>query len=441
MKQTVSLSPLFTDLYQLTMGAAYLGSGIHSDATFSLYIRDCPSDRNYFVSAGLEAVLAGLKNFRFSEDDILYLKSKNLFEDAFIKYLKVFRFSGDVVALPEGSIFFRDEPILEITAPIIESQLVETFILNAVGLPVLVASKAARCKSVSGDRGLIDFSLRRTQGVDSGLKVARSSYIAGFSATSNVLAGKQFHIPISGTMAHSFVLAFDSELSAFRAYARIFPHNCVLLIDTFDTLEGAKNAVKVAKEMAEKGLTLRGVRLDSGDMADLSKKVRIILDNAGLPHVNIFASSGFDEFKIQKVLAKGARIDAFGVGTKLGVSADAPYLDIVYKLVQRGDYPVRKLSPGKKTLAGKKQVFRCFDESGLMKADVIGKRDESIRHARPLLEKVMENGRCLKPGPTLETIKKEFEKNFSTLPERYKDLEKTASYPVTLSPALQDLQK
>jgi len=435
-----SLSALTTDLYQLTMGAAYFNTHLSANATFSLFIRDCPSDRNYFVSAGLEDVLEGLENFRFSKDEIQYLRSTKLFPQSFLDYLTGFRFTGEARALPEGSIFFKDEPILEITAPVIEAQLVETFILNAVGFPVLCATKAARCVSVSGGRQLIDFSLRRTQGIDAGLKVARNSFLAGFAATSNVLAGKRYNIPISGTMAHSFVLAFADEMSAFRAYAKVFPHNSVFLIDTYDTLSGARNAVTVAREMEKKGTSLKGVRLDSGDMVNLSQKVRTLLDGTGLSHVNIIASSGFDEYKIRDTIAKGARIDAFGVGTKLGVSADAPYLDIVYKLVQMGDHPVKKLSPGKKTLAGEKQVFRLTDDKGRMKGDIIGTRHEAMDEARPLLEKVMEKGNRVKPPPSLDAVRKQFEIHFKSLPDQYKVLDHRAPYPVTLGKALEALQ-
>ncbi len=437
---TQGLSPLFTDLYELTMGAGYFESHMSKPATFSLFVRDYPPYRNFFVAMGLEDVLNGLETLHFSKSDVAYLRSTGLFSSAYIDYLERFRFTGDVVALPEGTIFFPNEPVLEITAPVIEAQLVETFVLNAVGYPTLAASKAARCKIAARGRQLIDFSLRRTPGIDSGLKAARSFYLTGFSATSNVLAGKYFNIPVSGTMAHSFVMAFEDEYDAFLAYSRIFPDNAVFLIDTYDPLEGAKNAVRAAREMEKNNTRLKGVRLDSGDMVDLSIKVRDILDRAGLLYVKIFASSGFDEYAIEDVLSKGAKIDAFGVGTKLGVSADAPYLDVVYKMVRFGEQVVRKKSPGKSTLAGEKQVFRQYDGKGLIREDVIGTRDEKISDAVPLMIKVMDKGRPVESYPSLESLRKEFEKNISVLPEKYKALSRCEPFPVRISSKLNELQ-
>jgi nicotinate phosphoribosyltransferase len=433
--------PLFTDLYELTMAAGYFAHRVFDAATFSLYIRDVYSTRNFFVAAGLEQVLDELAGFRFSDDDIDYLKITGRFSTDFLAFLKQLCFTGNVYAMPEGTVFFANEPVLEVTAPIIEAQLLETFLLNAVGFQTMIASKAARCIHAAAGRPLIDFSLRRTQGQDAGLKVARSTFIAGFTATSNVLAGKIYGIPISGTMAHSYVGAFDSERDAFFAYSETFPDHCIFLIDTYDTLEGAKNAAAVAREMKKKGHTLLGVRLDSGDTVTLSQGVRKILDDAGLHDVKIIASSGFDEFKIARVLSEGALIDAFGVGTKVGVSADAPFVDVVYKMVRFHDRDVRKLSPGKVTLAGEKQVFRGKDARGYFVEDILGVRDERISEGEPLLEKVMEHGNVLHPHPALEEIRKRFELNFSRLDEKYKSIHDRAVYPVKLSTRLQDLQK
>jgi nicotinate phosphoribosyltransferase len=432
--------PLFTDLYELTMAAGYFAHRVFDTATFSLYIRDVYSTRNFFVAAGLEQVLDELAGFRFSDEEIDYLKTTGRFSVDFLSFLKQLRFSGDVYAMPEGTVFFADEPVLEVTAPIIEAQLLETFLLNTVGFQTMIASKAARCIHAAAGRPLIDFSLRRTQGQDAGLNVARSTFIAGFTATSNVLAGKIYGIPISGTMAHSYVTAFDNERDAFLAYFETFPDHCIFLIDTYDTLEGAKNAVAVAKEMKKKGQTLIGVRLDSGDTVSLSQGVRRILDDAGLYNVKIFASSGFDEFKIAKVLSDGARIDAFGVGTKVGVSSDAPFVDVVYKMVRFKDRDVRKLSPGKVTLAGEKQVFRKMNSKGYFVEDIIGVRDEHILEGEPLLEKVMENGKVLCAHPLLEEIRKRFELNFSRLDEKYKVINDATVYPVKLSRRLKKLQ-
>ncbi|MEA1946295.1 MAG: nicotinate phosphoribosyltransferase [Thermodesulfobacteriota bacterium] len=433
--------PLFTDLYELTMAASYFAHQVFSTATFSLFIRENYLQRNFFVAAGLEDVLNELAASRFSEQDIKYLQTTGIFSKDFLSYLAGLRFSGKILAMPEGTIFFANEPVLEVTAPIIEAQLSETFLLNTIGFQSMIASKAARCIHVAGNRPLIDFSLRRTQGQDAGHKVARSTYISGFAATSNVLAGQMYGIPISGTMAHSYVEAFSGELVAFSAYSETFPDNSIFLIDTYNTIDGAENAVTVAKQMKENGHSLIGVRLDSGNMADLSQKVRKIFDDAGLSDIKIFASSGFDEFKIAKVIAEGAKIDAFGVGTKVGVSADAPYLDVVYKMVHFKDRDVRKLSPGKITLAGEKQVFRKSDQNGRYLEDIIGLRDDIMDQGKPLLKKVMENGEILQSHPPLQTIQDRFKKNFALLDDRYKSILEHNAYPVKLSSPLQTLQE
>lgn len=440
MRSAQRIGPLFTDFYELTMAAGYYEHRLFSDATFSVFVRNYPINRSYFVAAGLEDALRGLAAFRFSDSELSFLKKTGHFSNDFISYLKRLRFTGRIHALPEGTIFFAGEPVMEVTAPIIEAQLIETFLLNTLGLQTILVSKAARCVYAAEGRPLIDFSLRRTQGRDAGMKIARSTYIAGFDRTSNVLAGKVYGIPLSGTMAHSFISAFDREIDAFAAFSKTFPHHSVFLIDTYDTIEGAHNAVKVAKEMEKRGASLAGVRLDSGDMVVLSRKVRRILDDAGLHQVKIFASSGFDEYKIADVIAGGAKIDAFGVGTKVGVSNDAPYFDIVYKLVRYKDRNVRKLSSDKITLAGEKQVFRQSDKKGRYIGDVIGLRDETIENHSPLLEKAMENGKPLRPNPSLQIIRERFKSNFAFLDEKYKTLEGHASYPVKLSTRLEELQ-
>jgi len=441
MRKDQLAGPLFTDLYELTMGACYYAHRVFDTATFSLYLRDVRATRNFFVAAGLEDTLNELADFHFSKEEIQYLNSTGFFQDDFLSYLSELRFSGNIHALPEGTIFFANEPIIEVTAPIIEAQLLETFLLNTIGFQTMIASKSARCIHAADGRALIDFSLRRTQGRDAGLKVARSTFISGFAATSNVLAGKIYGIPVSGTMAHSYVSAFKNEQDAFFAYFDTFPDNSIFLIDTYDTLEGAKNAAVVAKEMKRRGHALVGVRLDSGDMAALSREVRKILDDAGLLDVRIFASSGFDEFKIEKVLSQGAKIDAFGVGTKVGVSADAPFVDVVYKMVRFKGQDKRKLSPGKITLAGAKQVFRKTDHSGRYIEDILGLREEKIDAGEPLLEMVMENGRPTRPHPALQTLRKRFEMNFSCLDKKYKSLGTRTTYPVKLSRRLKDLQE
>jgi nicotinate phosphoribosyltransferase len=431
---------LLTDLYQLTMAACYFDQGMNGEATFSLFIRKYPANRGYFVAAGLAEALAYLETLRFSEDDLAYLKGTGLFRTPFLDYLKQVRFTGEVYALPEGSIFFKDEPILEVSGPILEAQLAETFIINAVSLQTMVAGKAARSVYAAQGRPLIDFSLRRTQGTDAGLKVARASYLAGFQGTSNVLAGKLYGLPIFGTMAHSYISSFGREIEAFRAFSRVFPQITTLLIDTYDNIAGAKNAVRVAQEMEARGERLQYVRLDSGDMAAISKEVRRLLDDNGLGYVRILASGSYDEHRIAQVLAAGAQIDSFAVGTKMGVSADAPYFDIAYKLVKYAARPVMKLSTGKVTLVDKKQVYRYYDGQGKMDRDVIALRDEAVAGAEPRLFPVMRRGEIIRPQPDLNDSRKYFQDQIARLPEPYKAFQEPPSYPVALGPGLLDLQ-
>ncbi len=431
---------LLTDLYQLTMAACYFDHGMHDEATFSLFIRKYPPNRGYFVAAGLAEALHYLETLRFAADDLAYLESTGLFSGKFLDYLQGVRFTGEVFALPEGSIFFKDEPVLEVSAPIIEAQLAETFIINAVSLQTLIASKAARSFHVAQGRPLIDFSLRRDQGTDAGLKVARASYLAGFRGTSNVLAGKLYGLPIFGTMAHSYITSFLREIEAFRVFARLFPGIATLLIDTYDNIAGARKAVQVAKEMEARGERLQYVRLDSGDIAAISKDVRKILDENGLEYVKILASGGFDEFKMAQVLAAGGKVDSFAVGTKMGVAADAPYFDCAYKLVKFAGRPVMKLSTGKVTLVDKKQVHRRYDAQGRMRGDTIALRDEVLPIGSPLLRKSMAGGRVAAPLPTLQESREYFLSQFALLPDSYKSLEDPARYPVDLSPGLQELQ-
>jgi nicotinate phosphoribosyltransferase len=323
---------LLTDLYELTMAQSYFQSGKFETATFSLFIRSYSTHRGYFVAAGLEDVLEFLQDFSFDAAAIDYLHSSGMFADEFLDFLRDLRFTGEVRAVPEGRLFFKDEPILEITAPIIEAQIVETFVINQINLQSLVATKAARCVHAASGRAVVDFSLRRTQGIDAGMKVARSSYLAGCSGTSNVLAGMRYGIPTVGTMAHSFVSSFGHEIDSFRSFVASFPENSVLLIDTYDTEAGARKAVEVAREMAAKGQRLRGVRIDSGELGELARKVRRILDDAGLSDVKIIGSGGLDEYDLAKLSEMNAPYDSYGVGTKMGVSGDAPWFDIAYRI-------------------------------------------------------------------------------------------------------------
>ncbi|RLA97837.1 MAG: nicotinate phosphoribosyltransferase [Deltaproteobacteria bacterium] len=432
---------LVIDLYQLTMAASYFEQKMSAPATFSLFIRAYPPNRNFFIAAGLEELLVFLENFRYQKGDLEYLDTLGLFKPDFLDFLGSLKFTGQVRAMPEGTIFFKDEPILEVTAPIIEAQLVETLVINMINVSTMIATKAARCVNAAQGRRLVDFALRRTQGIDAGLKVARSSYLAGFIGTSNVLAGKIYNIPVFGTMAHSYITSFPSEIEAFRAFAKAFPRNAVLLIDTFDPIAGTRHAIKVARELEEQGYQLRGVRLDSGDLVDLSIRVRKLLDENGLKDVQIFASGGFDEFKIDDVLSRGAKIDAFGVGTKMGVSADAPYFDMAYKLVQYDGRPVMKLSTGKVTYVGAKQVFRFFDDDGFIDHDTIGLKSENHPPAHTLLQTFMVSGKRVRDPENLETIKMRVEKEFMKLPPQCKTLDAEKKVRVEISEELEKLQQ
>jgi nicotinate phosphoribosyltransferase len=434
-------SALLTDLYELTMAASYFENQMFEPATFSLFIRDYPPFRRYFISAGLADILEYLENLKFIPQELEYLEQTGLFRPEFLSYLEKFRFKGDVYAIPEGRLFFVNEPLMEVTASLIQAQIVETFVINAAHLQVMIATKASRCVQAAWPRKLVDFSLRRTHGKDAGMKVARASFIGGFIGTSNVLAGKVYGLPVFGTMAHSFISSFESEEDAFRAFARTFPENTVLLVDTYDTLAGTRIAADLGKEMAQAGKMLKGLRLDSGDIASLSRDVRKLLRGAGLDKVTIFASGGFDEYKIRKVLGEGGDIDSFGVGTKMGVSADAPYLDMAYKLVQYGGRPVLKLSPGKATLVSEKQVFRFSTSGGKLRQDIIGLRDDDIEGSEALLQKVMSKGKANAKQPLLPQIQKRFLEEFFRLDEKYRSLDKTEEeYPVELSPRLEELQ-
>lgn len=434
---------LLVDFYELAMCASYFENKRNEIATFDLFIRKLPPTRSYFIFAGLEQVLLFLENMKFNQEQIDFLKRKRLSPE-FLQYLKSLKFTGEVLAVPEGTIVFPEEPLIRVTAPIIKAQLVETFLLNTVNLQTMIATKASRVIHAANGKSVIEFGLRRTQGTDAGMKAARCSYLAGADGTSNVLAGMKYRIPIYGTMAHSYVMFFDKEIDSFRAFARTFPKTSTLLIDTYDDLKGAENAVTVAKELEREGHKLDAVRLDSGDLEDLSRKVRNILDSHGLDYVKIFASGDLDEYAIDRLIKGGARIDAFGVGTRMGTSQDRPYVDVVYKLagkVEGKDFvPTMKLSKGKITQPGKKQIFRQRDENGKYVKDVVGLESEKII-GEPLLKKVMSQGRIVCEMPTLEQLRKRVMRNLSELPEKYKDLRKASKYPVEFSRNLIAVEK
>jgi len=433
---------LFTDLYELTMCATYFATGKLGPATFDLFIRRLPAGRSYFMFAGLEQVLRYLEKMRFTDEQIIYLGRQG-FDERFLEYLRNFKFTGDVYAVPEGTIVFPNEPLIRVTAPIIEAQLVETFLLNTVNLQTMIASKASRVVQASKGKSIVEFGLRREHGIDAGMKVARSSYIAGCQGSSNVLAGMTYGIPVFGTMAHSFVMSYEKEIDAFRAFAETFPTKTTLLIDTYDYLAGAQKAIVVAKELVRRGLRLVGIRLDSGDLAETSKKVRTLLDAEGLNYVVIFASGDLDEYRIAELLSKGAKIDAFGVGTKMGTSADYPYTDVIYKLCEtmneNGEFsPIMKLSKDKNTLPGRKQVYRVTDENGDFVKDIVALATETSR-GEPLLLNVMKNGKATYVTPSLTEIRDAAAANLSHLPQKYRNIIDSPQYPVELSQDLTDL--
>jgi nicotinate phosphoribosyltransferase len=400
---------LSTDLYELNMAASYLRRGMDGPATFSLYVRDMPKQRGFLVATGLDDCLRFLESFAFDEEDLAYL-SRIGFEKRAIDDFRDVRFGGEVWAVPEGRIVHAKEPILEVTAPIAEAQVVETVLLNQVMLHTTLTSKAARYVIAAEGRELVDFAFRRAHGVEAARAAARGSAIVGFQATSNVEAASEFDLRVTGTMAHSFITAFDDEREAFRAFAEDHPHRTTFLVDTYDTLNGVRNAIEVIEDVDPPGEV--GVRLDSGDLDRLSREARRILDHAGLGRAKIFASGGLDEHEVAELVRAGAPVDAFGIGTQLGVSADAPYVDVVYKLAEFDGRPVLKLSPAKASAPGRKQVWRGPSE------DVIALRDEAAPgpNHEPLLEPVMRAGRRLAPAPTLEEMHERFARDLTALP-------------------------
>ena len=435
---------LFTAFYELTMAQAYWQNGQTAEATFSLFLRRYPPDRGYFVFAGLHDILDYLEDFHFTDDDIRYLHSLDRFDSDFLSYLHDLRFTGTVRALREGTLFFANEPVLEITAPIIEAQILENFLLNRVNLQTMLATKAARAVYAAQGRTVTEFASRRTPGIDAAEQLVRVGHMAGFAGTGNVRGAAQHGVPPAGTMAHSFITSFPSEIDAFRAYARSFPDSCIFLVDTYDTLLGTKNAITIAMELRDQGHELRAIRLDSGDFLDLSKRVRTMLDEAQLENVQIVASGELDEFAIEKLLSAGAPIDGFGVGTKVGASADAPWTDCVYKLVEYDGVPVLKLSTGKETMAGRKQLYRFYDANGQYQTDVIALANEPTltgNNAIPLLHQVLRHGQRSAPSPTLADLRAHFASEFERLPDQHKALRSPPAYQVKVSADLERLQQ
>jgi len=435
----MSLS-LCLDLYELTMAQGYFIYKTKNRASFDLFVREMPRCRSYLVAAGLQDVLHYVQGLKFSSADLEYLRGLKIFHDDFLRYLANFRFRGDIWAMPEGEIFFPNEPVLRVTANIIEAQIIESFLLNTVNLQSMLASKASRVVNAAAGRQIFDFSLRRAPGIDAGIKVARSAYIVGAMGSSCVLAGKLYKIPVAGTMAHSFVMSFKKEIESFLAYAETFGNKSILIVDTYDSKKGIENAVLTALYLKEKGHSLLGIRLDSADIAAWSKFARRRLDQAGLKEVKIFASGNLDEFKISALLKRGAAVDVFGVGTHMGTSSDAPSLDVVYKLSEASDengrfFPTMKLSRDKVTLPGRKQVFRAIGKNGRFAGDVIALETERIK-GRPLLSKVMGSGKVVREGPSLKEIRERFKRNLDLFPAGLRSISLRQRYPVVISPGL-----
>jgi nicotinate phosphoribosyltransferase len=426
---------LFTDLYELTMLQAYLAEGMTDTAVFTLFVRRLPKHRNFLLACGLESVLAYLEQLRFTDDDLAYLRSLKTFSDDFLKWLRRFEFTGDVDAVPEGTPVFASEPILEIVAPIAQAQFVETLVMNQIHVQTVLASKGARVATAARGKTVVDFGARRTHGIDAALLAARAFYIAGIDATSNVLAGKWFGIPVAGTMAHSYVQAHADEREAFRAFAETFP-GTIILVDTYDTLDGVRRVIELVKQAPEE-IKISGVRLDSGDLGALARETRRMLDAAGLQQIGIFASSGLDEHEIAALLDAGTPIDGFGVGTGMGVSDDAPALDIAYKLSEYGGEGRTKLSRNKPILPGRKQVIRQ-EQNGKAVADVIARAGEPFQ-GRALLRSVMRGGRrTSEAADDFQSIRRRAADELAKLPERVTSLEPAdPPYPVSTSAALE----
>jgi nicotinate phosphoribosyltransferase len=430
---------LLTDLYELTMLQAYWREGMNDEAVFSLFARKLPEKRNYLLACGLDDALRFLEELRFSRESLDYLAALPNFSKEFLGWLENLRFRGSVYAVPEGTPLFGHEPLLEVVASLPEAQIVESFVMNQVHFQTVLASKASRMVTAAEGRPVVDFGLRRMHGADAGLKSARAFHIAGVSATSNVLAGQVYGIPIAGTMAHSYIQVHESELEAFRRFSDLYP-DTILLVDTYDTLEGVGNVIRLSKELGS-AFRVRGIRLDSGDLVDLARRSRAALVEAGLGQVTIFASGGLDEHEIARLVKEAPSIDGFGVGTKMGVSEDAPALDMAYKATAYAGRGRLKLAPGKRILPGRKQIFR-IEEKGEAVRDVLARHDESLS-GRPLMRKVMERGKRLPSHvDSLEAIRENASREIALLPPRLRGLAPaTPSYPVEVSEALQSYQE
>ncbi len=433
-------SVLLTDFYQLTMLQGYLERGMEDIAVFECFVRTMPPQRGFFMAAGLAQLLEFLENVRFTPDELEWVTNSGRFSRSFVDYLEGFRFAGDLHAMPEGTVFFVNEPMVRVTAPLPQAQLIETRLINLLHYQTLIASKAARCVLAAAGRPVIDFGLRRAHGAEAGLFAARAGYLAGFVGSATVMAEPFFEVPVFGTMGHSFVQAHQSERHAFEHFAEAQPDNVVFLLDTYDTQKGAQTVVGLAPCLREKGITIKGVRLDSGDLVDQARQVRRILDDGGLEEVQITASGNLDEDAIQHLVAAQAPVDLFAVGTRLATSADVPYLDCVYKLQEYSGRPSRKKSEGKETWPGAKQVYRHYDQRRRIDHDVVTTAADT-QEGNPLIRQVMESGKRSETAPSLNQIREHATAELATLPDEMRQCRQGATIPVELSSALRNLAR
>ena len=433
-------SALLTDLYQLTMLQGYLQQLMEDTAVFEFFVRKLPPRRGFLVAAGLEQALSYLENLRFTPGELDWIARSGRFSTALVEYLTQFRFTGDVHAVPEGTVFFPDEPILRVTAPLPQAQLVETRLINLLHFQTLIASKAVRVVLTAPGKELVDFGLRRAHGEEAGLLAARASYLVGFSGTATVQAGALFGVPVYGTVAHSFIQAHEDEMEAFEHFALAQPDHVVLLLDTYDTEAAARKVVALAPRLQKRGITIKGVRLDSGNLADHARRVRRILNDGGLPDVRIVASGNLDEYAVQELMAVNAPIDSFAVGTHMTTSSDAPYLDCVYKLQEYAGRASRKTTEGKATWPGRKQVCRHDGADGRMAYDVLTLADDP-QDGSALIQPVMREGRRLSSAPALADVRARVADELARLPEHLRLLQDSTPYQVRVSQALRDLAK
>ncbi len=435
-----STSPLLTDLYELNMIQAYLDRGEDKEAVFEFFVRRVPARRGFLLAAGLDDALDYLETLQFSAAEIDWLKSTGRFRDNLLDYLSRFRFTGDVHAIPEGSICFPNEPLIRITAPLPQAQLVESRLINILHFQTLIASKAARMVLAAPGKILSDFGLRTAHGAEAGLYSARASYLAGFAGAANVLAGERYGVPIVGTMAHSYVQVHDDEMTAFENFARARPQGVILLIDTYNTEQGARKVVELAPRLAADGIAIRGVRIDSGDLTAMARKVRRILDDGGLRDVIILVSGGINEDVLQTMMKADAPIDGFGIGVNLAASVDVPALDCAYKLQEYAGVPKRKLSEGKATWPGRKQVWRSYDANGRMRGDILALENDK-QPGEALVVPVMRAGKRIAPAPTLTQIRERAAADLARLAGPLVRLESGFDYPVQVANALTALAK